>query len=275
MTAAPSPIDAWSGHSGCTWVDLQPVLDAMFLPLKEVLVDAVRARRPHRLLDIGCGTGDTTLAAARVSGKDADCVGVDISRPMTDAAIERARREGSSARFICDNAQTHAFEPDSIDMFISRLGVMFFEQPVVAFANLRRAARNDATLCFIVWRSAEENPYMTTAERAAASVIDLPARQPGPGQFGFADRMRTASLLTDGGWSHVDIQPLDVSCAYPGSELVNYFTRLGPVGVALQQADASTRERVIAAVRPAFDAYVHGDEVRFDAACWLIRARAS
>jgi len=275
MTATPSPIDAWNGHSGCTWVDLQPVLDGMFRPLKEMLVDEVRTRSPHRLLDIGCGTGDTTLAAAQALGREAECVGVDISRPMTDAAIERARREGSSATFICDNAQTHDFAADSIDMFISRLGVMFFEQPVIAFANLRYAARHDASLCFIVWRSAEENPYMTTAERAAASVIELPPRLPGPGQFGFADRERVASLLADGGWKHVDIQPLDVTCAYPSSELISYFMRLGPVGVAMQQADEATRARVAAAVRPAFDPYVFGDEVRYNAACWIIRARAS
>jgi len=275
MTVAPSPIDAWNGHSGCSWVDLQPVLDGMFRPLKDMLIHEVRGRSPGRLLDIGCGTGDTTLAAAHALGEDAECTGVDISRPMTDAAFERARREGSTARFVCDNAQTHAFQPDSFDMFISRLGVMFFEQPVVAFLNLRRAARNDATLCFIAWRSAEENPYMTTAERAAAAVIDLPARQPGPGQFAFADREHTASLLSDGGWMHVDIQPLDVTCAYPESELTNYFMRLGPVGVAMQQADDATRARVIAAARPAFDPYVYGDEVRFNAACWAIRARAS
>lgn len=275
MTTTPSPIDAWNSHAGCAWVDLQPVLDGMFQRLEDVLVQEVRARSPRRLLDIGCGTGSTTLAAARALGNGAECLGVDISRPMTEAATGRARREGSTARFICDNAQTHAFEADSIDMFMSRLGVMFFEQPVAAFANLKRAARGDASLCFIVWRSAEENPYMTTAERAASAVIALPARQPGPGQFGLADRERTASLLADGGWRHIDVQPLDVGCAYPESELIHYFTRLGPVGVALQQADAATRARVVAAVRPAFEPFVHGDEVRYNAACWIVRARAS
>jgi len=275
MATTPSPIDAWNGHSGRTWVDLQPVLDGMFQPITEVLVQEVRARAPRQLLDIGCGTGSTTLAAARALGNDAECMGVDISRPMTDAAIERARREGSTARFVCDDAQTYVFEPDSMDMFISRFGVMFFEQPVTAFANLRRAARNDASLCFIAWRSAEENPYMTTAERVAAAVIDLPARQPGPGQFAFADWERTASLLSDGGWPQIDIQPLDVTCTFPESALVSYFTRLGPVGVALQQAGEATLARVAAAVRPAFDPYVHGDEVRYNAACWIIRARAS
>ena len=153
---------------------------------------------------------------------------------------------------------------------------MFFGDPVAAFANLRGAARAGARLRCVVWRSAAENPFMTTAERAAAPLLpDLPARRPDePGQFAFADRDRVRRILDESGWSEIDIQPIDVPCAMPENALVRYVTQLGPVGRFLQQADDELRARVVATVRPAFDPYVHGPEVRFTAACWMVGARA-
>jgi len=155
--------------------------------------------------------------------------------------------------------------------------VMFFDDPVAAFANLRRAARDDAALRLIAWRSAAENPFMTAAERAAAPLLpDLPARRPDvPGQFAFADPQRVAHILEASGWAGVDIRPVDVVCSLTEGELDQYLARLGPVGIALQQADAATRARVIDTVRAAFAPYVHGGDVRFTAACWTIEARAS
>ena len=117
---------------------------------------------------------------------------------------------------------------------------------------------------------------MTTAERAAAPLLpDLPARRPGaPGQFAFADRTFVREVLARSGWQDVDIHPLDIKCALPVAELERYFTLLGPVGVALQQADADTRARVIDVLHEAFRPYKDGGMVRFTAACWEISARA-
>ena len=229
-----------------------------------------------RVLDVGCGTGSTTLAVARRLGAKGRCIGIDISEPMIAAARARAEREGTPASFIRADAQTHAFEPASFDMIISRFGVMFFDDSVRAFANLRRAARDDAELRFIAWRSAAENPFMTTAERAAAPLLpNLPARRPdAPGQFAFADQRRVHRILEESGWAEIDIRPIDVACTLPEKELVRYLTRLGPVGLILQEADERTRAQVIETVRAAFDPYVHGAEVRFTAACWMVGARA-
>jgi hypothetical protein len=154
---------------------------------------------------------------------------------------------------------------------------MFFDDSVAAFANLHRAAKPSAGLRFIAWRGGEDNPFMTTAERAAASLLPgLPPRVPdGPGQFAFADARRFRRVLEDSGWTEVDIRPLDASCSFPEEELVTYFTRLGPLSKALDGVDAQTRSRVVERVRAAFDPYVHGDEVRFDAACWIASARSS
>jgi SAM-dependent methyltransferase len=204
------------------------------------------------------------------------CVGIDISAPMIAAARARAERDGTSARFIRADAQTHGFEPASFDMIVSRFGVLFFDDPVRAFANLRRAASTDAELRFVAWRSAAENLFMTTAERAAAPLLpSLPARRrDAAGQFAFADRRRVYSILEESGWVDIDIRPIDVACAIPETELVRYVGRLGPVGLALQEADDPTRTQVIETVRAAFDPYVHGAEARFTAACWMVGARA-
>ncbi len=138
----------WNGPAGRAWVEAQEVLDQMFEPLEDLLVEAVLAGSGRRVLDVGCGTGSTTLAVARRLGAEGGCVGIDISEPMIAAARARAGREGLPASFIRANAQVHAFEPASFDLIISRFGVMFFDDPVAAFANLARAARNGGKLCF-------------------------------------------------------------------------------------------------------------------------------
>ncbi|MFO1319039.1 MAG: class I SAM-dependent methyltransferase [Burkholderiales bacterium] len=248
----------WNGAAGRAWVALQDVLDAMLQPFEDCLVDAGMTGFRGRVLDIGCGTGSTTLAVARRLGDGGRCIGIDLSAPMLAAARERAARQHVSASFLCGDAQTHPFAPGSIDHFLSRFGVMFFNDPVQAFANLRRAASDGATCRFVAWRSAAENPFMTAAERAAAPLLpDLPARRPeAPGQFAFADRQRIERVLAASGWVDIDIRPIDEPCA-------------------LQEVDAPTRARVIETVRAAFDPFVHGADVRFDAACWWVAARTA
>lgn len=228
------------------------------------------------VLDVGCGTGATTLAVARRLGSKGECVGIDISEPMIDAARARAEREGAPAHFIRADAQTYSFELSSFDAIMSRFGVMFFDDSVRAFANLRGASRAGADLRCVVWRSPEENPFMTTAERAAAPLLPgLPPRVPdAPGQFAFADSQRVRRILEESGWVGIDIQPVDVACTMPESELARYATRFGPVGRVLDDADERTRARVVETVLAAFEPFVHGAQVRYVAACWMIGARA-
>lgn len=265
----------WNGSAGCAWVEAQEMLDRTLLPLEELLVAEVRASGATRVLDVGCGTGSTTLAAARVLGADGRSVGIDISEPMIAAARGRAEQERSSATFICADAQTHAFESTRFDLIMSRFGVMFFDDSVQAFANLRNAMSDGGQLRSLVWRSPAENPFMTTAERAAAALLPnlAPRRPDAPGQFGFADAQRVRKILEQSGWDDIDIRPIDVSCSLPEQELGRYGTRFGPVGVALREADAQTRAQVAAAVRAAFDPYVQGNEARFTACCWMMCAR--
>jgi SAM-dependent methyltransferase len=264
----------WNGAGGGGWVALQGVLDQLFQPIEDLLVDAISAETSGQVLDIGCGTGSTTVAVARRTG--ARATGVDISEPMIAAARARAERTGVPASFVVADAQSYRFESAGFDAIQSRFGVMFFADSVAAFTNLRRATKAGAPLRAVVWRSAAENPFMTTAEHAAAPLLsELPVRQPNePGQFGFADPDRVRGILGASGWSNIALRPLDVPCTMPADALVPYVTTLGPVGRILQRVDDPLRARVIAAITPAFDPYVHGAEVRFTAACWLISASA-
>ena len=268
--------EIWNGRGGQAWVEAQSLLDQTFRPLEEALADAVTETSARSVLDIGCGTGATTVAAARRLGEEGSCLGIDLSEPMLEAARARARREGVRVEFVRSDAESHAFEPASFDLFLSRFGIMFFSDPVRAFANLLGAASAGGRLHCIAWRRPEDNPFMTTAGRAAEPLLPGVSRRPpeGPGPFGLADCDRCGEILAKSGWRDVELEPIDVPCAFPASGLDLYVTRLGPVGRALQTVDDATRERVLEAIRPAFDPFRHGSEIRFIAACWLVRARA-
>ena len=270
----------WNGDAAQAWVEAQGVPDQMFRPFEDRLVEAVAAQPGNRILDIGCGTGSVIRAAARRLGQECRqsvrCTGVDISEAMIAAARAIAAREGVDAHFIRADAQTHDFAPESFDMIVSRFGVMFFDDPVAAFANLRRSVCSGGALRFAAWRSAQDNPFMTAAERAAAPFVpQMPVRQPdAPGQFGFADQHRVARILKECGWRDIEVAPIDVACAIPKAALDGYITRLGPLGRIMPQLDEATRDKVIDFVRAAFAPFVQADEVRFIAACWMVAARA-
>lgn len=277
MTPPPtSERDRWNGPAGKAWVDARPQMDAMFLPLQDRLVAAAREHGATRVLDVGCGTGSTTMAIAEALPPGGTAIGVDISATMLDDAAARATAAGSRARFVVADAQTHAFPDGAFDLVLSRFGVMFFEDPVTAFANLHRATTSGGHALLIAWRPAAENAFMTTAERAVAPLLpDLPPRKTsGPGQFSFGDPAYVRDVLVGAGWHDVVVTALDVPCAFPAAALDRYVTGVGPVGLALREADDATRARVLAVAREALAPFVQGDMVRFTAACWQITARA-
>lgn len=274
--AGSEQMQRWNGPAGEAWVALQTVLDGIFHPFETLLCDIAADLQATRVLDVGCGTGATTRAIARRLGAGSSVAGIDISGPMLDVARACADAQGVPARFTLADVQSHAFDDADIDLIVSRFGVMFFDDAPRAFANLCGAMRPGGRLRAIAWRSAAENPFMTTAERAAGPMLpDLPPRRAdGPGQFAFGDPDRVRTLLADSGWQQIQLQPLDVVCRFPEAGLVPYLSRLGPVGTALGQVGEATRARIIDITRAAFEPFVHNGEVRFDAACWMVCAQA-
>ncbi|MBX9798864.1 MAG: class I SAM-dependent methyltransferase [Burkholderiaceae bacterium] len=264
----------WNGDAGRAWVETQQLVEQMFQPIATLLVRDISGA--SKVLDVGCGTGSTTIAVSRQLGSQGLCTGIDISQQMMDVAHTAAKEQGLTTRFICDDAQRYAFVPASFDVIMSRFGMMFFDDPVAAFTNLRQAARTHAELRFIAWRSADENPFMTTAERVGSSLLPhMPVRKPDePGQFAFANKERVKQILRASGWKEPAVAAIDVPCSFEAKDLPLYLTRMGPLGRALQREDEQTRSRVIQVVRHAFEPYVHGRQVSFNAACWKVTASA-
>ena len=266
--------DEWLGQTGRSWAEQWRRTDRSFSVLTERLLRRTREFAFGSVLDIGCGAGELSLAIGR-GRPHCRVIGVDISPQLVDGARERGANHPNVSFELADAASWQPAEVFAPELLISRHGVMFFDDPVAAFANLRSALRPGGSLRAIAWRSAAENPFQTTAERAAAPFLPyLPPRDPdAPGQFGFGDGDRVRRILEASGWREIAVEPIDIACTMTASELETYFTRLGPVGGALPEADAGTRSRILDAVRPAFAPYVQGDTVRFTAACWQIGAR--
>lgn len=276
MTSNRDQSNFWNDVAGPTWVNLQPVLDRMFAGLVPPLVDGLAPDAGEHILDVGCGAGALTLAALERAGPQGRALGIDISAPLVAAAQARATAAGvTGARFAREDAQTFAFEPESFDAVLSRFGVMFFDDPISAFANIRRAARPAARLRFTAWRSPGENPFMTATRRAALPFVDLPATEPNaPGQFAFADRGHVQAILEGAGWSAISIEALDTPCTLPADMLGTYATRMGPLGPLWSTMEPALKSRLEEPLRAAFAPFVSGDEARFEAACWLVHAAA-
>src|SRR6266853_1819734 len=167
-------IEYWNGGAAETWVAQQERLDRELDPLGRAALVALAPRRGEHLLDVGCGSGQTTLQLADALGSAGRVVGIDVSLPLLAAARRRSRVANVS--FVHADAQKHAFE-QPFDAIYSRFGVMFFDDPVAAFANLRRALRPGGTLAFVCWADVRTNDWFMITGLAVLSITRRPAHQ--------------------------------------------------------------------------------------------------
>ena len=161
----------WNAETGQAWVELQEPLDTTFNTITQRLYTLLAAAPGERVLDVGCGSGTTTMALARSVGASGTVIGLDISRPLLARAEARTHEAGlHTIRYMLADAQTHGFARDSFDVVASRFGVMFFADPVAAFANLRSGMRAGGRLACACWAAVTRNPWFHLAREAAAIV---------------------------------------------------------------------------------------------------------
>jgi SAM-dependent methyltransferase len=269
-----------SGEDAAYWVANQERFDRMLEPFAAMIVPAAGLRPGSHVLDVGCGCGATTLAAARLVGRG-QAAGIDLSGPMLARARTRAATAGlANTVFWQGDAQVHALERAAFDAVISRFGTMFFADPVAAFTNIRSATRPAGRLVFVCWQTLAANQWLLVPRAALAQHAPAPAPEfgDGPGMFAFADPDRLRQVLTAAGWRDIQITAEQTPILVGGGGSVDdavEFLRTGSMGRSmLAGADAGTVDRAVASVRGALAPHADGDGVRLGAAVWLAQAVA-
>ena len=273
----------WNGVIGERWTTHQDSLDALLQAHADAVLAAARLQPGERVIDIGCGCGVTTLAAAASVGSQGLALGVDISAIMLNRAGERARSSGSTARFVEADASISIPEGGPFDAMISRFGVMFFEDPTAAFTNLLKMLRENGRLVFVCWRAAVENIWMTLPLDAARPALPpmTPSLPDAPGPFAFARRERIANILADAGFSEIEITPQDVmmtlatgaTAAEAAALAVTRSVQMGPLAAALRDQPMDRREAALALVQAKLESVATPSGIVLPAATWIVTAR--
>lgn len=276
VAANADQIAYWNEVVGETWAKMQGRMDAQLDPLGRAAIGALGLRPGERVLDIGCGSGATTLQLAEAVGPGGEAVGLDVSRPMLAVARSRPHSDGAG-RLSSVEADAQADPPPSpaFDAAFSRFGVMFFSDPTAAYRNIRQGLGPGGRLVFVCWRSRMENPMFTAPMETALKTLPAPppADPLAPGPFAFADPDRVRRILTDGGFTGIGIVPLDVPIS-PGplEEAMTVAFNIGPLAAMLRE-HPEDRESVTADVRAALQGFEQDGVVRFPAATWIVTAR--
>jgi SAM-dependent methyltransferase len=268
----------WNSDEASHWVTHQAAHDRMLAPFTDMLLGAAALSPGDRVADIGCGCGATTRAAAQTV-TPGPALGVDLSGPMLARARADAQAAGlENATFEQADAQVHPFGDASFDAVISRFGIMFFADPVAAFANLRRATRPGGRLAFICWQDFTANEWLLVPGAALARHVTLPDLAPpgAAGMLAFADPGRVRAVLTGAGWRDIDVAPRHTSILVGGGGTLDdavEFLRKGSMGRAmLAGASAGTAARALHAVRDALAQHLTRDGVSLGAAVWCVSA---
>ncbi len=267
---------AWNGPVGQGWLASYARIERAIAEVGNIALAAASARSGERAIDVGCGTGGTTAALAEAVGPTGHVLGVDISEVLVDAA--RSKRV-SNTTFVVGDAAAHPFEPASYDLVFSRVGVMFFGDPVAAFRNFQQALKPTGRLAFVCWRTPQENPWGLVPVRAAAPHLP-PIPRPGPedpGQYSFGDRTRVERILKESGFTSVTLEPLDrpIWMAADVAEVVANAGRFGPMARAFAEATPEQADKARAAIAEAITPHRTAEGVMMPGACWLVRAKVA
>ncbi|MEM7077025.1 MAG: class I SAM-dependent methyltransferase [Pseudomonadota bacterium] len=263
----------WNGKAGDTWTDAQERMDAMLAPISAAVLEFAAPQAGERVIDVGCGCGETSLAMA---ARGAAVWGVDISERMLARAQERAAGLAEVA-FSLSDAATQDYTADH-DLIFSRFGVMFFADPTAAFANLRTGLTPDGRMAFVCWQAPRDNPWVSVGGRIVQPYLAEPETPPdprAPGPFAFADADYLRAILTDAGFASVEIEPLgcELRLGADVEEALDMQAQVGPIARALAELDDEDLASVRAELGAELAQAQREDGIYLAAACWLVRAR--
>ena len=269
--------EAWDGPEGEYWATNHARFDATIGAYQDGLMAAAAISPGERVLDIGCGNGITSRDAARAVGPDGEVLAVDLSRPMLARAQELAKAEGlDNVRFEHGDAEVYPFERGTFDLAMSRVGVMFFADPVAAFTNIASALRPGGRLALLVWQPVAANEWIGALRDTLAVGRQLPVPPPGaPGPFALGDTEFTARILTAAGFTDITFTAAERPFLI-GSDTDDAFgftAGLRPVEMLLADLDESARVQALDNLRATLAAHETPDGVKLGSAAWIITAR--
>jgi ubiquinone/menaquinone biosynthesis C-methylase UbiE len=268
----------WNGAGGKRWTDRQAMQDILLAQVSQILIDRAQPKSGERVLDVGCGCGATTMAWAERVAPSGFALGVDISEPMLSRARELAPK-GLPLAFVLADATVYPFDPQDFDLLVSRFGVMFFAEPAVSFANLRRALRPNARVTFVCWRDPRENPWMTMPMQAVYQhVPKLPQLGPeDPGPFAFASEERVRRILGEADYRDVALERCDLSIDIANGRglegALDTAMNVGPASRALEGHPAAVRAAATNSVRELLAPQVRGQSLPLPGSIWVVTAR--
>jgi len=270
----------WNGPNGQRWTDRQAEQDVLLSPVTQALIYRATPQPGEHIIDVGCGCGGTSMALAERVAPSGFVLGVDISGPMLSRARELAPK-GAPVDFVLADATVYPFDPENFDLLASRFGVMFFADPAVSFANLRRALRPSGRMAFACWREPRENPWMMAPLQAIYQhVPKLPPQGPeDPGPFAFASEERVHRILGDAGFKQIEMEPValsfDIAIGRGLDAAVQAAMQIGPGSRALDGHPPETRAAAAKSVKEMLTPYVRGEAVPLAGSIWIVTARAS
>jgi ubiquinone/menaquinone biosynthesis C-methylase UbiE len=274
-------VQYWNSAQTRAWADEYEVIDRLFAGLTRVALDHAAPKLGERVIDIGCGSGTTVLELAARVGPTGYVLGADVSKPSVEKARERIAAAGvQQAEITLCDVSTHTFPANSFDLVFSRFGVMFFTDPVAAFANIHKAMKSDGRLAVAVFRTPQENKWATAALAAVRHLLP-PITPPGPedpGQFSWADAARVHRILETAGFQDISLTPHDPEMPLAGrggaAEAASFMSRVGPVVRAMSDASEQRRKEVRAALEAFFKIHEGPNGIVLPGAIWVITARA-
>ncbi len=237
----------WNSAPGRKWIVFQENIDTVFQAVNDRLIQRAGPGPGEKVLDVGCGTGATTMDFAAQVGPGGSVAGIDISRPLLDRANERKiQNRIGHIEYLLVDAQTHAFEPGGFDLLTSRFGVMFFNDPVAAFANLAVALRAKGRVCFVSWAAMAGNPWFEAPRDAAVARLGKPSPTPpgAPGPLGFAEVDYVLDILKKAGYSNCSASVEEVDMLHPGSveEVALLASNIGPSARIVREFDGGPED---------------------------------
>ena len=275
MTDNKDQIEFWSGEGGRKWLASGARIEQSIAQFGAAALKAAAPRAGEHVLDIGCGTGGTSLALAQAVGPSGKVLGLDVSPRLLEAARQRGAGQANLS-FIEADAAAHPFEP-RFDLLFSRFGVMFFADPLAAFANLRRALKPGGRMAFVCWRAFKDNDWAFVPFMAALKHLPPIERPPAdaPGPFAFADQQRVLGILARAGFADAAMTPHD-GLLRQGADLdeaMAYVQQIGPASVLLAGAPPDMVEHAKQAVRAAMAPYAQPGGVMLPGEAWIVTAR--